>query len=91
MGCVDLSDRMANNCSISKRTWKCIKKFIFHLLYLTIMNSYVLYKSWGGGVMTQLKFSEQVVRDLVLSHEENNEIVVCQGVGPSDGDPNELT
>jgi hypothetical protein len=78
-----LSDRMANNCSISKKTWKLMKKkLFFHLLDLTVLNSYVLYKSWGG--MTHLKFREQVVRDLVfLSHEENTEIVVCQGVFPS--------
>jgi hypothetical protein len=61
---VDLSDRMAVSYSVSKKTWKWMKNSIFHLLDVTILNSYILYK-----------FREQLVRDLVvLSHEENTEI-----------------
>jgi hypothetical protein len=67
-------DRMANSYSISKKTWKWTKKFFFHLLDLTILNSYILYKSCGGN-MTHLKFREQLVRDLiVLPREKNTEI-----------------
>jgi hypothetical protein len=74
MGYVDFSDRMLNSYSISKNTWKWTKKLLFHLLDLTILNSYILYKSCGRN-MTHLKFREQLVRDLiVLSHEKNTEI-----------------
>jgi hypothetical protein len=61
---VDSNDRMANRYSISKGTWKWMKKF-FHLLHLTILNSYTVYKSCGGN-MTHRKFREQ--QDLVVSH-----------------------
>jgi hypothetical protein len=74
MGYVDLSDRMANSYSISKKTSKCKKKLFLHLLDLTIPNLYILCKSCGGN-MTHLKFREQLVSDLiVLSHEGNTEI-----------------
>jgi hypothetical protein len=49
IGYVDSRDRMANSYSISKRTCKWMKKF-FHLLHLTILNSYIVYKSCGGNV-----------------------------------------
>jgi hypothetical protein len=44
MGYVDLSDTMANSYSISKKTWKWTKKFFLHLLDLTILNSFILWK-----------------------------------------------
>jgi hypothetical protein len=74
MGYVDLSDRMANSHSISKKTWKWMKKLFFHLLDLTILKPSILCKSCGKN-MTHLKFREQLVRDLiVLSRKENTEI-----------------
>jgi hypothetical protein len=51
---VDLSDKMVNICSISKRMWKWARKLFFHLLDLAILNSYIVYKSCGGN-MTCLK------------------------------------
>jgi hypothetical protein len=63
---------MAKSHSISKDTWKRTKK-LFHLLDLTILNSYILYKFCSGN-MTHLKFREQLVGDLVFSHEESIEI-----------------
>jgi hypothetical protein len=40
MGYVDKGDRMVNSYSISRRTYKWTKKLFFHLLDLTILNSY---------------------------------------------------
>jgi hypothetical protein len=57
---IDLSDRMANSYGIGKKTRKWMKKLFFHLLDLTILNSYILYKSCGGN-MTHLKCREQLV------------------------------
>jgi hypothetical protein len=67
-----------------------MKKLYFHLLDLTVLNSYILYKSCGGN-MTHLKFRERLDKDLVLSHEESTEIVVCQGVGSAVLGSNETT
>jgi hypothetical protein len=74
MNYTDLSDTMANSNSISKMTWKWMKKLFFYLLGLTILNSYILHKSCEGN-MTHLNFREQLVTGLtVLSHEEDTEI-----------------
>jgi hypothetical protein len=54
MGYVDLSDKMLNGYSISKRMWKWTRKLFFHLLDLTILNTYFVYESCGGN-MTHLK------------------------------------
>ena len=45
MGYVDKGDKMANSYSISRRTFKWTKKLFFHLLDLTILNSYILHSS----------------------------------------------
>jgi hypothetical protein len=74
VGYVVLSDKMANSCSISKKTWKWTKKFSLYLLDLSILNSYIFYKSCGAN-KTDLKFREQLVRNrAVLFHEESTEI-----------------
>jgi hypothetical protein len=50
-----------------------MKELFFCLLDLTILNSDLVCKSCGG-LMTHLKFREQLVRDLtVLSDKENFE------------------
>ncbi|PNF42548.1 hypothetical protein B7P43_G06920 [Cryptotermes secundus] len=48
MGYVDKEDRMANGYSISRRTWKWTNKLFFHLLDLTILNSFILLSSCGA-------------------------------------------
>ncbi|PNF27168.1 hypothetical protein B7P43_G07847 [Cryptotermes secundus] len=48
MGYVDKADRMANSYSISRRTWKWTNKLFFHLLDLTVLNSFILLSSCGA-------------------------------------------
>jgi hypothetical protein len=45
MGYVDKSDCMTNTSSISRQTWKWTKKLFFHLLDLTVLNSYIILHS----------------------------------------------
>ncbi|PNF17065.1 hypothetical protein B7P43_G17426 [Cryptotermes secundus] len=45
---VDKADRMASSYSISRRTWKWTNKLFFHLLDLTILNSFILLSSCGA-------------------------------------------
>jgi hypothetical protein len=40
MDFVDVSDMMANNYSISPKTWKWTAKLFFHLVDLTILNAF---------------------------------------------------
>ena len=47
MGYVDRADRMANSYTASCQTWKWTEKLFFHLLGLTILNSYMLFTCGG--------------------------------------------
>ena len=67
MGYVDKGDRMANNYSISRRTFKWTKKLFFHLLDLAILNSYILYSSCGGKKISHRDFRFTLVRNM-LAH-----------------------
>jgi hypothetical protein len=64
MGYVDKSDRMTNSYSICRRTWKWTKKLFFHLLDLSILNSYILLTSCGSK-LTHRDFRLTLVRDLI--------------------------
>jgi hypothetical protein len=57
MDFVDKSVRMVNSYGIARRTWKWTKKLFFHFLDMTILNAYLMHKSYGGK-MTHKKFHE---------------------------------
>ena len=67
MGYVDKGDRMANSYSTSRRTFKWTKKLFFHLLDLTILNSYILHSSCGGKKISHRDFRFTLVRNM-LAH-----------------------
>jgi hypothetical protein len=48
MGYVDNSDRMANTYSMCRRSFKWTTKLFFHLLDLTVLNSWILLSSCGA-------------------------------------------
>ena len=48
MGYVDISDRMANSYSMCRRNFKWTTKLFFHLLDLTVLNSWILLSSCGA-------------------------------------------
>jgi len=64
MGYVDKSDCMMNSYSISRWTWNWTKKPFFHLLDLTILNSYIILTSHGSKLSHQ-QFRLTLVRPLV--------------------------
>jgi hypothetical protein len=77
MGYIDLNDRMQTATALGRKPGNG-QKFV-HLLNLTILNSYILYKYCGEN-MTHLKFRKHLVKDLiVLPHEENTEIFGVPG------------
>jgi len=65
MGYVDKADRMANNYTASHRTWKWTKKLFFHLLDMTILNSYILLSTCGGKKISQRDFRLTLVREIL--------------------------
>ena len=64
MGYVDISDRMANSYSMCRRTFKWTTKLFFHLLDLTVLNSWILLSSCGAKC-THKDFSLLLVRNLI--------------------------
>jgi hypothetical protein len=61
---VDNSDRLVNSYQISRRTFKWTIKLFFHLLDLTVLNSWILLSSCGAKY-THLDFRRLLVRNLL--------------------------
>jgi hypothetical protein len=66
MGYVDKGDRMANSYSINRSTWKWTKKPFFHLLDLTILNSYILLSSCGGKKISHRDFQITLLGNVLV-------------------------
>ena len=64
MGYVNISDRMANSCSMCQRTFMWTTKLFFHLLDLTVLNSLILLSSCGAKC-THKDFRLLLVRNLI--------------------------
>jgi hypothetical protein len=64
MGYVDKSDHMANSYSISRQTWKWMKKLVFHRLYLTFLNTFIIFISFGAK-LTYRDFRLTFLKDLI--------------------------
>jgi len=64
MGYADNSDRMANSYLMSQRTFKWTMKLFFHLLDLTVLNSWILLSSCGTKY-THRDFRFLLVRNLI--------------------------
>ena len=64
MGYVDNSDLMANSYSMCRRTFKWTTKLFFHLLDITVLNSWILLSS-RGAKYTHRDFRLLLVRNLI--------------------------
>jgi len=64
MGYIDISDRMANSYSMSRFTFKWTTQLFFHLLDLTVLNSWILLSSCGSKY-THRDFRLLLVRNLI--------------------------
>jgi hypothetical protein len=64
MGYVGKSDCIANSSSSSQRTWKWTKKLFFHLLALTILNSFIILTCCGSK-LSHRQFGLTLVRELI--------------------------
>jgi hypothetical protein len=64
MGYVDNSDRLANSYSVCWHSYKWTTKLFFHLLGLTVLNSWILLSSCGAKY-THRDFRLLLVRNLI--------------------------
>ena len=65
VGHVDSADRMANSYTATRQTWKWTKKLFFHLLDLTIVNSYILFCSYGGKKISHRDSRLALIREML--------------------------
>ena len=80
MGYVDNSDRMANSYSMGRRTFKRAIKSFFHLLDLTVLNSWILLASCGAKY-THRDFRLLLVRNLIKEAGRNQDCPTPSLVG----------
>ena len=70
MGGVDRSDQMVSYATFNSRTLKWWKRVFFHVLSLSVLNSYLLYKFVTSGESTTMlhpNFRKKLVQNLVQS------------------------
>ena len=72
MGFIDNLDRMANNYSMSRHKFKWTTKLFFHLLDLTVLNSWILLSSCGAKY-THRDFRLLLVRNLIEEAEKSQD------------------
>jgi len=80
MGYVDISDRMANSYSMCRHTFKWTTKLFFHLLDLTVLNSWILLSS-RGVKCTHKDFILLLVRNLIEEAGRNHYRPTCSMLG----------
>ena len=85
MGYVDKGDRMANSYSINRHAWKWTKKLFFHLLDLTILNSYILFSSRGVKKISHRDFRLTLVRKLLAQAGQEQNVPRPTGRPPDAG------
>lgn len=67
MGGVDLADQMAKYYHMDRRTIKWYKKLFFHLLDLSVHNTYVIYQCHKQTQLPALKFRLELIDRLLLA------------------------
>src|SRR5215510_7211457 len=82
MGHVDNADRMVNSYSMIRRTFKWTTKLFFHLLDLTVLNSWILLSSCGAK-HTHRDFRLLLVRNLIEEAGKSQDCPTPRLVGSS--------
>ena|SRR6218665_837547 len=65
MGAVDKMDQLLQPYSATRKTMKWYRKLAIHLIQVSMLNAFVLYKTSRGGDKTCLQFQHDVVKALV--------------------------
>jgi hypothetical protein len=80
MGYVDNADRMANSYSMSRHTLKWTTKLFYHLLDLTVLNSWIQLSSCGAKY-THQDFRLPLVRNLIEEARKSQDRLTSRLVG----------
>lgn len=72
MGAVDKTDMILNSTNIIEKTLKWYKKFFFHMLDLSIYNTYILYEITSKKNITFAKFHLCLIREILLKYPNEN-------------------
>lgn len=74
MGAVDRHNQMVENYKVPIKTLKWWKKLIFHIINVSIVNSYIIYKECckAATPMLQRNFRRKLVEQLIQTSGENS-------------------
>ena len=67
MSGVDRADQMLNYAPFPCKTVKWWKRLFFHIVNISVMNSYIMYKSVTDHPVSARRFRRDLVKDMVLS------------------------
>lgn len=65
MAGVDRTDQLTSYYSSPRKTIRWYKKIMFHLLDLTVLNSYILYKKGTNRKIPMLEFRNELIKSLI--------------------------
>jgi hypothetical protein len=84
MGAVDGSDMMISSLECVRKSMKWYRKFFFHLLDITVLNSHAVYNVRTGKNITLADFQLTLIRE-ILQHYHTPRLTTKSG-RPSSGD-----
>lgn len=76
---VDLSNQLISYYELNSKTYKWWKRIFFHLIDISIVNSYILYKKYNKSAITQKTFRLEIVKSIInkykieIDKERNND------------------
>ena len=65
MGAVDRTDMMLSSLECVRKSFKWYRKFFFHLLDITILNSHALYNIKTGKNMSLANYQRDLIREML--------------------------
>lgn len=68
MGAVDRSDMMLSSVECVRKTVKWYKKVFFHLVDLSLLNAYALYKTQTGRNISVSDFQQRLIKEIIEIH-----------------------
>ncbi|XP_046588357.1 piggyBac transposable element-derived protein 4-like [Neodiprion virginianus] len=72
MGAVDKTDMILNSINTIRKTLKWYKKLFFHMVDLSIYNTFILYKITSKKNITFAKFHLRLIREILLKYSNTN-------------------
>ena len=70
---VDKSNQLISYYEINRKTYKWWKRIFYHLIDVTIVNSFIIYKKINNTSITQKNYRLEIVREIIKKYN----ITIC--------------